>query len=64
MSGKYIFNVPVMPERNYKSYRLTGVHKIEWLALRVRRLLIKEKINFKWRERKVKNKIRIIITWH
>ena len=63
MAGKYIFRVPIMPTWDYHSYRETGVHRIEWLALRLRRLLVKEKIVFKWRERKIRNGVKITITW-
>jgi hypothetical protein len=61
MSGQYIFRVPIISKWEYKSYRKTGVHKVDWLALRLRRLLVKEKIKFTWRERKLNDCVKITI---
>ncbi len=72
MSGKYVFLVPIASDQTYTDegnkfyhsspYRKTGVQRIEGLALKLRKILIKEKIIFKWRERKIRNGIRITIT--
>lgn len=46
---------------HHAPYRSTGVHRVEYQALKLRRLLRKEKITFTWHERKLKDYVKITV---
>lgn len=46
---------------HHAPYRKMGVQRVEWLALKLRKLLVKQKMNFKWHERKLKDCVKITV---